>query len=147
MAKILVILRHENSLNVVRDYLVERNLEPVLVALDPVELPGEVGGALAVIRQTVQENVDVIVLGTKVYDSEKSEKIDAPKRLMEFLELLKGYGVKQQPVLLTHLAEMPANLLADAKATGLAIDYVENDNLKRDGMSNLGPLIDKALKL
>ncbi len=146
MIKVLVVLRHENSLNVVRDYLIERQYKPLLVALDPVELPEQVPAALATLRAYVAETPDVIVLGTKVYDDVKAEKADPPQRLIEFLDQLKTCGTGQTPIVLTHLVEMPATLLAEIKATGLNITYVENDNLKRDGMNNLGPQIMAALK-
>lgn len=147
MAKILVILRHENSLNVVGDYLTERGHAAVLVALDPVELPAQVPTALKQIEAALMETPQAIVLGTKVYDEQKSEKNDPPKRLIAFLNLLRDWGAGDTPVLLTHLAEMPRTLIEAVEQTGLQVSYVENDNLKRDGMSNLGPLIDKALAL
>jgi hypothetical protein len=123
--KILTILRHENSLNVVRVFAQELELEAVTVALDPVALP----------------DCAAVVMGTKVYDAVK----DGPSQLPEFLQQLQAWGIGQKPICLTHLQTMPADMQAMLTNTGLRVLWVDNDNLKRDGMSNLGPLIRQAI--
>ena len=46
--------------------------------------------------------------------------------------------------LLTHLQEVPAEMKQVFAASGLAISFVENDNLGRNGMEKLGPLLLKV---
>ena len=145
--KVLIILRHENSLQTADAFLQSHHLQTELIALDPVEQERDVDAAIAKIRQAIETRPDVIAIGTKVYDDIKSEKTDPPKKLIEFLNLLKNWGAKDIPICLTHLATMPENLKADIAACGLDFTYVEDDNLKRDGMSRFGPLILAALKM
>ncbi|PZQ45500.1 MAG: hypothetical protein DI551_07215 [Micavibrio aeruginosavorus] len=145
MSKALVILRHENSLKIVAAYLQEKGIESVLVALDPVDLPDQTQTALTQIKDVLQDGVCIIVLGTKVYDTVKREKTDPPEKLIDFLEFLKNNGGADIPICLTHLSTMPDALIEEIKQTRLCATWVENDNLKNDGMNNLGPLILKAL--
>jgi hypothetical protein len=145
MGRALVILRHEKSLAIVRAWLQDHDIDAVCVALDPVELPDDTEAALKQIRQSIENGVAVIILGTKVYDHTKKEQTDPPEQLIEFLEILKSYSCGTTPLCLTHLADMPPALVAETRAMGLNVRFVENDNLGRDGMHNLGPVILKAL--
>lgn len=146
MGRALVILRHEKSLAIVRAWLQSHDMDAVCVALDPVELPEATEAALKQIQTSIEDGVAVIIVGTKVYDRVKKEKTDPPEQLIEFLELLKSYGCGTTPLCLTHLADMPTALVAEITGMGLNARFVENDNLGRDGMGNLGPLIIKALE-
>lgn len=137
---LLVILRHENSLSTVKAYIEQRGDSVIAVALDPIEKPEAVDSALKMIESAVPK-ADVIIMGTKVYDTSK----EGPSRLIEFLDMLKKFQVNNKPVCLTHLHAFEASAIAALKDTGLNLSWVENDNLKRDGMSNLGPLIQKAI--
>lgn len=144
--KILVILRHENSLRIVHDYLETKDMQSICIALDPVELPGDVDTALHKIKSAIQSGIDAVIIGTKVYDSVKRDKSEPPARLIEFLNLLKNHGIDQTPICMTHLSSMSDDLIQNIKNTGLKITWVENDNLKSDQMTNLGPLLLAALK-
>lgn len=139
--KVLTILRHEKSLNIVREFVESKGGTMIAVALDPVELPDQVDAALAQIKSALAAGVDVIAMGTKVYDPVKG----GPSHLPQFLTLLKEYGVGDTPIALTHLVEYTDADKQGIAASGLNITSVENDNLGRDGMINFGPLIEKAI--
>lgn len=143
--KILVVLRHENSLKIAADWLRAQGLEPVTVALDPIDLPDGVAPAMAAIEANLASGVAAVVAGTKVYDTVKLDKFDPPARLIDFLELLKSYGLGQAPVCLTNLGILPVSLLTEIKVLDMNVSHVDQDNLKNDGMNNLGPLILQAL--
>lgn len=139
--KVLTILRHANSLNIVKAWTEEQGGEMIDVALDPVELPDEVASAVEKTKMAIQNGVDVVVLGTKVYDPVKG----GPSHLVEFLNVLKDAGIGSTPICLTHLEDVPTEMQSTAEATGLNLLWVGNDNLKRDQMNNLGPLVLKAV--
>lgn len=139
--KVLTILRHANSLNIVKAWTEEQGGQMIDVALDPVELPNEVAMAVDKAKSTIAKGVDVVVLGTKVYDPVKG----GPSHLTEFLNVLKQAGIGSTPICLTHLEDVPVEMQKAATATGLNLFWVGNDNLKRDQMNNLGPLILKAV--
>jgi len=141
MKKILVVLRHQNSLQIVENFLNEKGMYGIYVVLDPVELPELTAFALKTIESAIASGVDAVVIGTKVYDDIKQEKTDPPLRLIEFLELLQTYGIGKTPICMTHLAVIPHDLIRKIRNLGMNIGFVENDNLKSDGMKNLGPLI------
>lgn len=142
----LVILRHEKSLGIVREWMGTNGIKADCVALDPVEMPEATEAALREIENSIRGGVDIIILGTKVYDAVKRDKTDPPEQLIDFLQLLKSYGCGDAPLCLTHLADMPQQLIAEIGDTGLNVRWVENDNLGRDGMGNLGPLILSTLQ-
>lgn len=144
---VLVILRHENSLNTVHDFLATRNIRVSGVALDPVEFPSLVPNALREISNIISQKPDAIVIGTKVYDSQKQDKSEPPLQLIEFLEWMKSRKIGTIPICMTHLGSMPDSLWQKIKNTELNVSFVDNDNLKNDGMNNLGPLILRTLNL
>lgn len=145
--KALIILRHINSIETVRLYLMERGIECSHVVLDPIELPENTETAIQFISKLLAEKPDLIIAGTKIFETDNQDKLAQPLRLIEFLKFLHSEGAGQTPICLTHLMEMPQGLRTEIDKTGLNIHIVENDNLKRDGMSNLGPLIMTALML
>jgi hypothetical protein len=136
--RILVVLRHENSLNIARSFVEGCGGVMAGVTLDAIELSEQVPEAMEKIREEVQ-SADAIVLGTKVYDDDKN----GPSRLFDLLDFLDKYGVGEKPILLTHLYDMPEDMKAGL-CRRANLGWVENDNLKRDGMKNLGPLILRA---
>ena len=146
MKRILVILRHANSLDIVKTYLEENGMTGIYIALDPVEVPGQVAAALADIKSAIRSGVDAVLMSTKVYDSTKLDKIEPPLQLIDFLDILKQFAIGNTPLCLTHLATLPEELIRQIKTIGLNVTWVENDNLKNDRMANSGPLLLSALK-
>lgn len=137
--KILVILRHQNSLNIAQSFIEEHGGRMEGVALDVIELSEQVPEAMEKIRAGIRSS-DAVILGTKVYDSIK----DGPSHLEEFLDFLDECGVGSKPILLTHLHDMAENMKTELLSRAARLSWVENDNLKRDGMANLGPLLLRA---
>jgi len=138
--KILVILRHEKSLNIVKTWAEENGIDVILVAMDPIELPHEMDRALQQIKDALPL-VDAVAAGTKVYNDTKESS-----RLVEFMDMLKDMGLGSKPVCLTHLDDESTLDESALLAVHPQTSFVYNDNLGRDQMSNFGPLILKALK-
>jgi len=138
--KVLIVLRHENSLRIVQEYVAAHGGTCLLVALDPIEAPLKVAEALDAIRSGVAE-VDMVVMGTKVFDMSK----EGGSRLLELLLVLKSYGVAQKPICMTHLQSFLPETERALKELGMNLFWCEKDNLKRDNMTNLGPIMQKAM--
>jgi hypothetical protein len=135
---LLVILRHANSLNIVNEWAAGQKINTVLVAMDPIELPGEMENALAQVKAALPK-IDVVYMGTKVFNDNATDS-----RLGEFLAMLKEMGLNGKPVCLTHLHEK-GTLDEDALcAIYPHLDFVYDDNLKRDQMAQSGPMVLKA---
>jgi hypothetical protein len=144
---VLVILRHENSLQVVRDYFSENNLAaPITIALDRIALKDQASETLAAIIALCQipGALQAIIVGTKVYD----DTVDDARNFPDFLTFLKQAALPDTvPVIATHLDRYTADeekaLLA---MPGIKLTLIQNDNLARDGMGNLGPVLLNVLK-
>ena len=139
---VLVVLRHAHSLQVVQDYVTALGGASRAVALDPIAAANQVKTALADILAAIPYT-DIVITGTKVYDEVK----DGPSRLADLLDLFQTAGIGAKPVCLTHLQNFTPEALAALRASPLKLLWCENDNLKRDGMTQLGPLILQAAAL
>ena len=148
--KVVVILRHENSLEIFKTYFQQTypeqyDVEPLV--LDRIERPQAAGRAMRKLGKLIQndaQNIAAIVVGTKVNDREKAEA----QHCGTLLRYMVANGLTEKiPVIATHLDHFNDAQRETLQAIpNVRLSIVENDNLGQNGMVNLGPVLERVLK-